>query len=708
MLVSNLTIEDLFSGDEKFSFLIGAGCSIDKPSCLAAGREMMKAIINFCCAESEISKISELEQLRFEQLVEYFRNNIDENLKIIDYYGLCDKPNLQHFFLADMIKKGHFVITTNFDYLIEQALLQSGVPGKKILPVITESDFRKFYNPDKLYKEGRNTIYKIHGSTKNIITDEDTRESLVATIQAFGSGKEGESVFQVEPYKRPLFENFSNGRSLVVMGYSGSDDFDIVPTLKVLEGIHNIIWINFIHNISGEVMIHEIDETTDERLDKVNQILVELYRMRNAQHIYRVNANTPKLIGKIWIGSPDISKENFDIKPRDWLENNMTPPSELIKYRIPYLIYSGFDMYEDALRCANKVLDHAKKLDDQDWVVTALNNIGQLYTKKGEYDVALQYYNDGKRTADHIKDLELVAECINEIGNLYYLKGMFDESMESWNEALKINKKMKDEEGIAINIAAIARVYSRRTKYKEALTHFNKALEIYEKYGNLKAKATILGEIANSYYKQQIYEEAVSFWKESLMILDQLGNISKKATLINNIGKVHEVNEKYDEALKSYEEALDIATKINDGRGKLVYFYNIGNIVEMHEKNYSKALEIYERSLKDARKLGDLSMIGERLSSMARIQFGAKNNLSSSLELYHEALEIYEKSGELMSEADTCGWIALIYDKMNDPKNAIQFMKREMKIKKKLGYDDHVKQIQGQIKKINETGRLLD
>ena len=59
MLVTNLAIEDLFGVDEKFSFLIGAGCSIDKPSCLAAGREMMKAIINYYCVESEISKISE-------------------------------------------------------------------------------------------------------------------------------------------------------------------------------------------------------------------------------------------------------------------------------------------------------------------------------------------------------------------------------------------------------------------------------------------------------------------------------------------------------------------------------------------------------------------------------------------------------------------------------------------------------------------------
>jgi hypothetical protein len=65
---------------------------------------MMEAIIRYTCAKSEINKILNLEDLRFETLVEIVRDRLDEELKIIDYFGECDKPNLQHFFLADMIK----------------------------------------------------------------------------------------------------------------------------------------------------------------------------------------------------------------------------------------------------------------------------------------------------------------------------------------------------------------------------------------------------------------------------------------------------------------------------------------------------------------------------------------------------------------------------------------------------------------------------
>jgi len=124
---THLSIKDLITPKAKLTFLVGAGCSVDTPSCLPAGRTMMDVIIDYTCVESEIPKIKELKELRFEQLVEIVSEHLDPELKVIDFYGLCDKPNLQHIFLAEMMKQGQFVITTNFDFLIEHALQKSGV-----------------------------------------------------------------------------------------------------------------------------------------------------------------------------------------------------------------------------------------------------------------------------------------------------------------------------------------------------------------------------------------------------------------------------------------------------------------------------------------------------------------------------------------------------------------------------------------------------
>ncbi|MHA1931667.1 MAG: hypothetical protein ACW96X_03950, partial [Promethearchaeota archaeon] len=102
MLLTDLTIKDLITPDVKLTFLVGAGCSVGSPSCLPAGKEMMNAIIDYTCAVSEIDKIKALKELRFEQLVEIVRDCLDEELKLIDYYGQCDTPNLQHIYLAEM------------------------------------------------------------------------------------------------------------------------------------------------------------------------------------------------------------------------------------------------------------------------------------------------------------------------------------------------------------------------------------------------------------------------------------------------------------------------------------------------------------------------------------------------------------------------------------------------------------------------------
>jgi len=287
-----------------------------------------------------------------------------------------------------MIKNGHFVMTTNFDFLIEYALQQSGVPNEVILPVITKNDYQNYSNPDDLLSNGKKSLYKIHGSTKNIVSLENTRDSLVATIQAFGSNKEGENIFQVEPFKRPLFENISSGRSLVVMGYSGSDDFDIVPTLMVLKNLKNIVWINYIQDDGGIEKIYEINNSTleeTENSDKINQILSNIYRMHNADHVYRVNVNTTRLIEELIDIKPNLSSNNFSISPMSWLKNTINPPDEFIEYYIPYQIYNDFNIIDDAMNCSKIILEIAEQKSDKEWKSIALNNIGSLLYAKANW-----------------------------------------------------------------------------------------------------------------------------------------------------------------------------------------------------------------------------------------------------------------------------------------------------------------------------------
>lgn len=50
---AKIDIKDLFINTSKLTFLIGAGCSIDAPSCLLARNSMMERIIRLNSEDNE-------------------------------------------------------------------------------------------------------------------------------------------------------------------------------------------------------------------------------------------------------------------------------------------------------------------------------------------------------------------------------------------------------------------------------------------------------------------------------------------------------------------------------------------------------------------------------------------------------------------------------------------------------------------------------
>ncbi len=686
MKLTNFTIKDLFTDHAKLTFLVGAGCSVDVPSCLPAGRAMMEAIIRYTCPESEVEKIIKLKALRFEQLVEIVRDRLDKDLKIIDYYGLCDKPNPQHFFLAEMIKKGHYVITTNFDFLIEHALLQSNVPKEHIKPVITRKDFEKFSNPNELFNEGKKTIYKIHGSTKNLITGEDTRDSLIATIRAFGSNKEGLNTFQIEPFKRELFDNISNGRSLVVMGYSGSDDFDVVPTLKILRNVQKIIWINFTLQDEDREKIYEIEESDIEyskNLDKVNQILTDIKRMRYVEHVYKVDANTSKLINKLLKIQLELSSVNFSISHIDWLKNNIKPPLEIEKYYIAFRIYHDFDMYDDTMRCSKEIFRIADKLGEDSFKVAALNYLGHIFFAKGDYKESFKHFQEGLKISQQKREIIGVASGLSNIGQIFYAKGNYHDALKVFEEALKINEQLGDLDKKAYSLNNIGIIYKTTGNYPEALKQYEISLRIWEQLGDLLQKSNTLSDIGELLYATGNYEEALKRNTEGLKIAEQLGALSTKCMFINNIGKIFYAKGNYDEALKQFQKALKITKQLGQQREIAT---NLNNIATFHysQGNYSEALRQYEIVLKIDDQLGDLYGKIHTLNNIGIIY--------KTTGKYPEALKRYEKASNIADQLDVFPLKAVIFNNMgsinytlgNYPE-ALRCYEEALRIDKQLG-----------------------
>src|SRR5206468_1478311 len=136
--------------------------------------------------------------------------------------ALHGRPNAWHAFLAAALRTGCCVVTTNFDVLIENAC--DGIGARPHAVVGTEVD-------DSL--SAKSVLFKIHGS----IGGENGCDPLSSVALAVRQVGLGLSMRQTR-LLRALIEN----RPLIVLGYSGRDDFDILPALLNLRRTAPGLW----------------------------------------------------------------------------------------------------------------------------------------------------------------------------------------------------------------------------------------------------------------------------------------------------------------------------------------------------------------------------------------------------------------------------------------------------------------------------------
>ena len=416
--LSNLNIEDILKSEENLTFLVGAGCSNMTPSNLPLSAEFIENILAKAVPKSELDKILKLKQLTFEQVLKILISSKENAIQLIDFYSTCNKPNLEHLFLANMIKKGNFVITTNFDHLIEEALLMLEVPKKRIVPVITQKDYDKYSDPSKLFETGKLPIYKLHGSLDNLITGEDTRESFIETIKVLGINQKMKNIAQLEPFKSKFLEGISSERNLIVIGYSGKNDLDIAPTIKMMKNLNNLIWINHAKDKSNKnlkkLKSDNIQSLKD--IDELDQNLIDISIANPDLTVFRIDTDTSKLIETLTEGKDKIETEKFQINLEEWINETLKNITETTKLLIAYNIYLDSNNYNDALKCLERIYSLAEDSGDDKMKSLALMNIGVVNLVQDERDKALEWFHKSLQSQIKLKDFPERISIFKNIG----------------------------------------------------------------------------------------------------------------------------------------------------------------------------------------------------------------------------------------------------------------------------------------------------
>ncbi|HID55855.1 TPA: tetratricopeptide repeat protein [Candidatus Poribacteria bacterium] len=361
---------------------------------------------------------------------------------------------------------------------------------------------------------------------------------------------------------------------------------------------------------------------------------------------------------------------------------------------IVYLTLAGHQarmLYDNqnALSFYKAGLERFEKLEDKeaeeyqryrDEIHEGLGDVLQIL---GEYNEAIGYYLKRLETAT---SPPLRASIKRRIGLVYKKKGEWNRAMECFQQALDELKAEMDEVEEARIYNAIGELHFSRGDFPRAMETFSRVIELVEGTENYDVLSNAYRYLGNCYQRLGQLDKSLEFYQSGMRIAERINDIMHLSQYYNNLGILYSAIGKLDEAveylLKSYREK----EKIGYADGLLVTLQNLA-VVHQNKGDIDGAIRYVIQAGQIAERAG-----AEKRAADAYIAIGAlislKGRYDEAIEHYKKAAEVFERIGARPELGQSYGNIADAYIQKNDLENGERYSMLALEIADELNQPD--------------------
>ena len=346
--------------------------------------------------------------------------------------------------------------------------------------------------------------------------------------------------------------------------------------------------------------------------------------------------------------------------------------------------YKKLNKYIDSIKYLNKALVEAKKYKSIFFEISILNSFGEVYSKIGDIDKAINIYNQALFVAKTNNLKDRLAEIYRLIGEVYEESEKYDLAIENYKKSINLYNLIKDMGNEALTNSFLGELYrDKLSDYKTSLEHFIKSSELNKKLNpDSLDTADDYINIAQLYLYSAKYDMALEYYNLALNIkkLSLGGNHIEIGEILNNIGMTYLKKTKYSFAEKYLKQALKLFTNNDEPNnyGYIPRIYENLALIDIQKGNYDKALKLFnkEKIKKDSSNyfngLGTISM--------------AKGRYKEANKYFLKALADKEKKTSILN-ADTITIyhnLGLSYTWSRNYNRAIYFIKKALYLRNKI------------------------
>ena len=312
-----------------------------------------------------------------------------------------------------------------------------------------------------------------------------------------------------------------------------------------------------------------------------------------------------------------------------------------------------------------------------------LNNIGVIYKQGGDFERAIQYFEQALEWRRRVKNRTREAQTLDNIGQSYLGMGQFDKALAYLNEALPIRHEVRDQRGEGVTLSNIADVYMGEGQYGKAIEFFEKALPILHQAGAKEEEANALAGLGGAYSMLSRYDKAAEILEQALFVAQQAKNRQAEGAILNNLGQTYENLGKYDKAANTLNQALAIDREIKARPDESACLNNL-SAVYMDLGQYSEAAKMLEASLAISRELKDRAGEASGLGNLG-VALVAMQEYQQGIVYLEQALTIFHQLGNAGAEASVQNSLSGAYEKVGQASKGLAALERAVTLARRSG-----------------------
>lgn len=232
----------------------------------------------------------------------------------------------------------------------------------------------------------------------------------------------------------------------------------------------------------------------------------------------------------LWLGNYDESLKSLlkSLEVFEEIPNEVQVVAACTNLGLVYDRIENYDMaikyYFKALNLYNEQIELNEAMGEFLGIISLYNNIGNIYENKDNNETAIQYYKKGLKLALEKDDYFRQGVVYNNLGKIYLKLKRFDEAEDYLQTGLKVRERSQDKAGMAKSYYFLGAYYLDLKDYKKALEHSKKSLELGKDVGSLETQQVAASFLYQIYDSIGQHEKAYQTHKLYKKISDSLMN----------------------------------------------------------------------------------------------------------------------------------------------------------------------------------------